>query len=402
MTAEITVERLLRALGNDGTDAGVTIRALLEPLAGPGAPVKPATYAGGQYARGKRWWDVGGERQIVETITIDGVPSQANRCEAALEANRTRLGIPEIVLDLDGLELPPHLPRRISSYRFPHRNADAYLRDAMLDGVPFPKTPVGEAIFAATADRSEALFEWMPHALVYGFWQSHLGKKRSQAKVARAWTSEIVGYRPADPEARVPGLKGDPLNLSVDDRAAFDENDLLGGGWELLVGRAKVGAGTKKEKLSEIGHGQVPFGDADAAPAGVSFDAVVQQATISFPRLRQLRIGSEEADSAGRALLAALALTAHVAAFGRAFTLRSGADLRPVETTWLWRGPGDDEPVAPLDFEAAVELLRGCVERAEAAGLPVGSRWTQEPLRLEPAPSLVKAIEATWVLPDED
>ncbi len=118
---------------------------------------------------------------------VQYVPSQANRLEAALELIRGPIGLPEIVLDLSEVgSLPPHLPKRLSSFRFPHRQADAYLRDAVLDDIPFLNTPQGRALFDATADEPGALLEWFPQAGLFGFWQSHLGKKRSHAKLARS------------------------------------------------------------------------------------------------------------------------------------------------------------------------------------------------------------------------
>ena len=83
---------------------------------------------------------------------IDNVPSQANRLKEALRRNRESTSVPELVLDLSDLaHLPAHLPRQLSSLEFPHRNADAYLRDAKLDGQDFLKTDLGQAIFGATA-----------------------------------------------------------------------------------------------------------------------------------------------------------------------------------------------------------------------------------------------------------
>ena len=160
-------------------------------------------------------------------LVIDNEPSQSNRLEAALEQRRAELGLPEIVLDLTSVgALPPHLPAQISSFRFPHRNADAYLRDAMMDGTRFPKSEAGAAIFSATADKPEALLQWFPQALLFGFWQSHMGK-RSQAKLARAWISEIIGVEPAAAGVRRLGLKGDPLNLSVAEAVDFSSGAQL-------------------------------------------------------------------------------------------------------------------------------------------------------------------------------
>jgi hypothetical protein len=268
-------------------------------------------------------------------------------------------------------------------FRFPHRNADAYLRDATLDGASFMSSEVGRAVFDATADCPEALLQWCPQALLFGFWQSHLGKKRSQAKLARAWTSEIIGVEPAADDVRRWGLKGDPLNLSVADGVSFD--DAAQEEWEFAA---------KGKRLSEIGHGQVPVVGEDAALAGVSFRQVVQQSTVSFASLRRIRSATGPAEA--RALLAALGLVGHVGAFGRPFNLRSGADLRPRASTWLWLGPEGDEVLEVPDFAQATALFKGCVARAEAVGLPVGDRWASEPLVLQPAPNLAEAIRKSW------
>jgi len=249
---------LIAACSDGSADAGITIMSVLEPLGGPGSPVKPAGYAGGQFQADRRWWGGGADRRPVDVLVIDNEPSQANRLEAAMEQRRAELGLPEIVLDLTSVgALPPHLPGQISSFRFPHRNADAYLRDAMLDGNKFLNTEVGAAIFGATADKPEALLQWFPQALLFGFWQSHLGK-RSQAKLARAWTSEIVGVEPAAASVHRLGLKGDPLNLNVAD--SVDVNPDAAEDWQFS---------TKGKKLADVGHGQVPFGGAGRAAVRV-------------------------------------------------------------------------------------------------------------------------------------
>ena len=96
--------------------------------------MKPAVYEGGRYQLGRRWADSSDETPV-QVIVIDNVPSQANRLEHALWVDRSVNGIPEFILDLSELgSLPAHLPRSISSLKFPHRNADAYLRDATLEG----------------------------------------------------------------------------------------------------------------------------------------------------------------------------------------------------------------------------------------------------------------------------
>jgi CRISPR-associated protein Csb1 len=343
----------------------------------------------------RRWWGDTTNRRPVDVVVVDNVPSQANRLEAALRGLRERLRLPEIVLDLGAVgPLPPHLPSSLSSFHFPHRQADAYLRDSMLDGKKFEDTEIGSRIFAASVDDPVALLEWFPQALLFGFWQSHLGKKRSHAKLARSWVSEIVGYDPATVETRQFGLKGDPLNLSVDEAIVYDENDTSI--WE-LAGAAKSSGG-KRERLSEIGHGQVPVSGSDAALAGVSFAMIEQRSTVSFASLRRLHLDTPEQSAAARALLVGLGVVAHAAAFGRAFSLRSGCELRNSSVSWTWLGASSDESIEVLDVDAGSELFESLVAEGERAGLPVGTRWSAEPLVLEPLDALVKVIRETYPL----
>ena len=397
----IDVQRLLEACGELGGDAGISISSDLEPLAGFNAPVKPAIYAGKKYQCERRWWHGAPDGGPVDAIVIDNVPSQANRLEAALETLAPDLDLPRVVLDLSSIEsLPPHLPRQLSGFRFPHRHADAYLRDSVLDGVEFSKTELGRRLFDATGDRADALLEVFPQALLFGFWQSHLGKKRSQAKLARSWVSEIVGYQPAgDPTAQL-GLKGDPLNLSITEAVAWDEDDVLSAGWEVGTESKKTGTRKNRDSLAELGHGQVPVSEADASPTGVSFRGIEQQATVSFAGLRRVRTSQPSADAAARAILASLGLVGHVAAFGRGFSLRSGCDLRPHTVTWLWRGAVADEEIEPIDLGGAIDLFQSCVSAGEAAGLPVGANWPSDPIALTPNAALQRAITLSYPLSD--
>lgn len=394
----LDLDLLLSGCRDDALDGGVSIRATLEPLAGDGAPVKPPTYApasgqeGPQLQWDRRWRDRDGGREPVDAIVLDNVPSQANRVEGALARAAGELGLPELALDLSTVgELPPHVPDRLSSFVFPHRNADAYLRDAVLDGEAFPRSEVGAALFAATARDPAALLRWFPQALVFGFWQSHLGKRGSQAKLARSWTSEIVGYEPAtDKEVRQLGLKGDPLNLAKGEKVYVDREDATR--W----GLGKGPKGTRTTKLSELGHGQVPVSGDEAAPAGVSFATIEQRTTLSLAGLRRIWAGGGEANAAARALVAALALLGHVRAFAGAFTLRSGADLRTTGATWTWIGATEDLALDPLGVEDAHGLFDRVVTAAEEVGLPVGSRWDPRQLTLTPNEQLARSIRSTY------
>jgi len=392
MARQIDLATLMAACGVDSFEDGIRIDTELEPSGGPGSPVKPAVYEGGVYQTDRRWASPADD-EPTDVIVIDNVPSQANRLEEALRRNRSSSGVPEMVLNLSDLAgLPAHLPRWISSLEFPHRNADAYLRDAQLDEQDFVRTDIGASIFGATAQSCGPLMAWFPQALLYGFWQSHLGKKRANTKHARAWVSEIIGWKPAASDTRVFGLKGDPLNLNTDEALVSNPDDRLSWG----MGRAKA-TGEQKDKLSEIGHGQVPFMGDHATAAAVSFARVTQRATVSFAQLRRVSLGAgdQAADAAARALLVALGLHAHVLAFGRGFALRSGADLRPAKTATTWLGAEGDTPCEVGGSDRTTKLLAAAVKQARAAGVPLEG-WDREPLQLTPKENLRKAILASW------
>ena len=393
MPQRIDLAALLAGCADDSFDDGIRMDSVLEPLSGPGGVVKPAVYEGGTYQHDRRWASPD-DGEPTQVIVIDNVPSQANRLEEALRRNRAATSIPELVLDLSELaHLPAHLPRALSSLQFPHRNADAYLRDAELDGQDFLKTEIGRAIFGATAQTCGPLIAWFPQALLYGFWQSHLGKKRQNTKHARAWVSEIIGWQPASTETRALGLKGDALNLNTDDVVTSNPDDRTT--WE--ISGAAGAPGAKKDKLSEIGHGQVPFMGNDASAAAVSFARVTQRATVSFAQLRRVSLGgdSEEADAAVRALLVALGLHAHLLAFGRGFALRSGAELRPVSTAVTWLGADGDEPIDLGGVETTRTLLESARGQAVSQGVPLDG-WGAPATRLTPKANLSAALRSTW------
>ena len=391
----ITLEALLQGCADDAFDDGIRIDAELMPLAGFGGPVKPAIYEGGEYQKDRRW-ATPEDDEPTSVIVIDNVPSQANRLEEALRRHSKSIGIPQFVLDLsDMAHLPAHLPRRLSSLQFPHRNADAYLRDARLkdENKDFIKTRLGKDIFGATALTCGPLMAWFPQALLYGFWQSHLGKKRHNSKHARAWVSEIVGWQPAATESRVSGLKGDPLNLNTDEAVSSNTDDRTK--WDIGT-RTKIEGGMKK-KLSDIGHGQVPFMGDNASTGPFSFARVTQRATVSFAQLRRVRLGEYQpaADAAARALLVALGLHAHQLAFGRGFVLRSGAELRLGASTVMWLRSDGDEECSLGDVNATWALLNSAKLHAESCGVPLEG-WGKSPLELTPKDNLRKAIKATW------
>ncbi len=390
----LTLSMLRAACDEDATDGAIVLDAALEPVGGHGTPVNPAIYAGGRYQHDKRW-ESPEAAESTPVIVIDNVPSQANRLEAALEATADETGVPRLVLNLTGEDfahLPPHLPRRLSSLRWPHRSGDAYLRDALLDGSPFAKSPVGRSIIDATADSAGALVAWFPQALLYGFWQSHLGSKRTRAKHARAWVSEIVGWRPATEElVTTAAMKGDPFNIIKEVGLAEHDKDDLIAGWELQEDKSP----TEDKKMSTIGHGQVITRPQEETLAPVSFRRISQRATLSFPQLRRVRLGdgfSDEQDASARTLLASLGLHAHNIAFGRPFALRSSTDLVLTDQAARLDSTG-------ITIQSTEDLVQEALAAARSLDVPTEG-WGADPVTLTPNKSLTAAIRATW--PDLD
>ena len=127
----------------------------------------------------------------------------------------------------------------------------------------FIRTDVGQAIFGATAQECGPLMSWFPQALLYGFWQSHLGRKRHNSKHARAWVSEIIGWRLASAETKVLGLKGDPLNLNTDEAVTSNPDDRTTWG----IGGTENVEGGKGDRLSELSEGG---GDRGRGPPDVA------------------------------------------------------------------------------------------------------------------------------------
>lgn len=135
MSGELTADRLLTAVAEDRGDAGIVIEGEYRP-AGDGK-VMPPSFPEGPYLFESRW--VAGEERRV--VVLDQVPSQANRIEEALLAAR----------DAERIELPlfelhaktSRGPLRLTSLQFPHRYADAYLRDSLVAGERFDRSPSG-------------------------------------------------------------------------------------------------------------------------------------------------------------------------------------------------------------------------------------------------------------------
>ncbi|MEU7587078.1 type I-U CRISPR-associated RAMP protein Csb1/Cas7u [Micromonospora sp. NPDC049230] len=377
------VDRLLEAVGEDRRDAGIAFRAVYQPVGGQGGRIATPTFPiseveersakkEGRFPRPYVF-----ERRLVdgsecETVVVDQVPSQANRVEQALlvarDSGRVDLPLFELVMKEEGV--------RLTSLDFPHRYADAYLRDSEVGGVRFDRSEVGRQLRAASAVDVRPLFRREPYSLIFGAWDSH--RKGRWPKFSRVYSSEMFGIHWLDGGRRAGRL--DPMNLTggIDDKAKGE------GEWRFLPEGAKVKGG----KLSEIGHGHIA---PNPAPGGVTVSEVRRQGWISLAGLERLRFGDASAEAAtlARATLAALALAGDRLTFGRpSLWLRSGCDLTRVSETVAFEQDGGGWE--PLEVSTA-QVLGAFLElrdRATAAGVVMAA----DVVSVSPTTQLAEAI----------
>lgn len=362
-------DRLVAAVADRRQESGIVMDAVYQPVGGVGWKVMPPTYPpqnGSPYLVEERW--LAGER--VRTVVIDQVPSQANRVEQALlSAHRdSRIALPLLRLSING--------HTLTSLDFPHRYADAYVRDSEVDGVRFDQSEVGRAIRSASAEDVRPLYFREPYSLIFGAWDSH--RKGRWPKFARLYASTMFGVDPVVGDRR--GGRIDPMNLTgaVDDKAKAEAD------WSFVA----EGEKRKGQKLSEIGLGNIA---PNPVHGGVSVREIRRQGWISLAGLARLRFGdvSKEAATLGRATLAALALAGDRLAFGEpSVYLRSGCDLvRVSETVAFELAGGGREPIE-VSADEAVAAFQELRDRASVAGLPMAI----DTIDLMPTPQLRDAV----------
>src|SRR5262249_24629552 len=185
---------------------------------------------------------------------------------------------------------------RLTSLDFPHRYADAYLRDSYVGGKRFDDSPAGRRLRTATARDVRPLYEREPVSLILGAWDSH--RKGRWPKFARLYAATMTGIDP------VTGLRQGgrmcPVNLtgSINDSALAKDGQL----WEFAA--AKTGKKVEKgQRLSEGGHGNIPPNPVHGC---VTVSSIHRIASISFAGLERLRFGDAKPEAAvlGRATLA--------------------------------------------------------------------------------------------------
>ena len=370
-------DRLVAAVSPEREYTAIVVRAQYQPVGGAGRTVMPPTYPqpdgerdpNARYLIGERLVDGGPRKSVV----IDQEPSQANRVEESL-----RDACDDGRVQLPMFELRASTPMgqiRLTSFDFPHRYADAYLRDSLVDGTRFDQSTVGKRLREATVADVRPLFEREPCSLIFGAWDSH--RKGRWPKFARLYSSSMYGLDPVVGTRR--GGRMDTVNLTgtVDDEAKAESD------WQFIP----EGAKRKGNRLSEIGHGNIA---PNPVPGGVTVSEIRRTASISLAGLDRLRFGDATAEAArlARAALAVLALAGDRLTFGGpSVWLRSGCDLAKASEHLGLELPGGELDELAITVQDALDAFRELRERA-AAGILMDS----DTINLEPIASLYEAI----------
>ncbi len=364
------------------TASAIRVTTKLQPSGGPADKVFPPTYGakdgkdGACYSFEERVLPSG---EIVRCHLIDSVQSQANRFEEAMNdaIDEGRVRLPRLVLDFAGTA---HADLgRLSSLQAPHRIADAYFRDALLEGENFRRTPQGRRFEAATTRHATAIFDLDPCSLIFGYWNSTgLEKGRPQSRVHRSLTSEIVAIGTVPGErssSRIdPYFTGSGVTVyeTPDGQITFDEQN------------KKHGDG----KPSEINLGNIL--PTISGMGGVTMRYAEQKTVLSLAALRTLRFPhddgsvSRDRDHAAHVVLACIALVAIELQREAGYWLRSRCDLYAAEPP-VREIVGGDGNTFDLDSTTAVSLFDAACQAAESHGLA----WNRYDWLLTPSEKLL-------------
>lgn len=396
------LDLLTDALGGAGRDevrgaAALRLRVRLQPAAGIGTRAMPPTYSGDNNSVVYLTEERRIEDATVECVLLDSQASQSNRLEEALLALIAdgRVRVPDI--EVDQAEFGRH-----SALEFSHRVFDAWVEDALDDGVRFGETPLYHRL-ASVINRGVArpMVERFPVGLLLGCWASRQHNPQGSTRLARAVTSEIIGYDI---------LPGQRAKSRLDAQHVSREVLLLPTDTDLQARRFEVlGSGSKAkgaQRPSELGYGNVVPSAADHG--GVTVRFAEQQTVVSLAALRAVRNAelhveatpSPEADLAVRELLALLALAMLEAQAELGWDLRSGCQLVPERdpTVELVGRLGQTISSTPIVGLGAVEAL---ADRSRTA-TDVGVAWDIPPVALVTSPEQLALLRASLGKPVDE
>lgn len=371
--------------------SAIRLIAKLQPAGGSGSKVFPPSHSEGKYAWEARRIDDG---EVVKTVLLDSVQSQANRMEQALKEAylSRRINFPLLAVDF-GSQFADI--GEVTTLDAPHRIADAIFRDSLLGDKKFLDTDIAKAYSGANQRNATALYQYCPHALIFGIWDSTGSAGGLGNKFQRAIVSEIVGIRAES--GVLTSSRLDPLGIKTVDIYAMPD-----GGWTTDKTLAKTDKKGEPVKIrpSEINHSNIPptlkksdKGD-EFILGGVTIDYALQTTVLSLPALRRLHFPlngevSAQVDTAARTVLAALGLAAIVHQLENGYDLRSRC-LLIAEGRFdfeLLDNYGESKTFS-LNSNEADALFAAAVTKAFDLELS----WNAEKIQLQPTPDLFELV----------
>lgn len=362
-------------------DAAIRRVQRLQPVGGTSDKVFPPTYPGN--FRNDPTRHVFETRRIngnnVKCVLLDSVQSQANRLEEALlnTIRKREVSMPYIIVDFKGQISETHDLSdlgEITSLDAPHRVFDAIIRDSQLGDKKFTETDHYKKLQLAKPTNATSVFKLSPNSLLFGAWNSTGEGGGLGAKFTRCIVSEIVGIEAG--EGQNGAIRIDPLGVSKDVKVVGGVLD-----WK-LAGTS----GAKSVKPSEINHSNII---SNLVPRGVTIDYALHTTVLSLAGLRRLKFPETNDETAGRTVLASLALVAMTEQDSIGYALRSRCDLvcdgkAPFE---IVHQDGSTEEIE-INADDAVKVFKESVSAAKNAGFP----WDEEPIRLKPQERLVELV----------
>jgi CRISPR-associated protein Csb1 len=314
-----------------GRPAGIEIR---QNLAAPhGQPVMPPSYEGRLEIHPRHLDD-----EVRSVIELDSIGSSANRIEEGLleeyRAGRYPLPVSSTTIVAKGREFT------ITTLEAPHRIFDSWIRLAAEDGsrASFESSDRGQALTLAHPGALDPILEASAHDLLFGVWDSHRTGPGGQVRVARSFTSTVIGLDPK--EIVTTAARRDPINL----------------------GEAKDVKAPKGMKLSEQGLSSIP---PQRRRSAVSIKEASFVGFLSFAALRRLRFERYD-NTEVRVLLAALCLHGLRLRETAGWHLRSECDLLPTSDLSLAivRSGGAGRETLSLTLDETRDLLAEAAARA--------------------------------------
>ena len=367
----------------NGNAIRVTVK--LFPASGDGGKVFPPTYEGGKYAKESRLMEDG---SIQNTVLLDSVQSQANRMEIALlEAIKSgNVKMPLLRVDFGDIKgLKP-----ISTLETPHRIADAIFRESLVGNIPFRDSEIGKAFVESNVRNATGMFQYCPHALVFGVWDS-TGSTGMGNKFQRIITSEIIGvdvHYGVKTESRI-----DPIIMGGGKTEIYETAN---GGWTVDPAEAARDDGKPKKygkKVSELNLGNIPPSIKELG-GGVTLGYAMHTAVISIPAIRRLHFpvngnDSPETDKRGRSVILLLALASIKHAIDQGYDLRSRCLLIPRgEPRYEYIDNEGNVSEFTLTTSDSDKMLNDAIDSARKAGLP----WMESDITLVANNAIKKLI----------